>query len=218
MTIIDFHGVRLGMTHLGDAITSAWKPEEAALVIQCIEPGDRVLVAGGGFGWTACLVASIVGRENVVVYEANPDLATYLSHNIRVDGRPLRVLNLALSDTTSQGQLWEHPHWGASSLNRRVGEHGRMIPVRTWAVNDAVRRDSINALILDIEGSEWECARALDWSPIRAAVIEVHDGYLDRAGKRGQDVDEWMVAGGLVKVGERTRDGDMSRWIAGVRG
>ena len=221
MTTIDFHGVHLdfglSMQNPRPTVSAAWKPEEAHLVKRVIRPGDRVIVAGGGFGWTACLVASIVGVDNVVVYEADPARATYINQNIRIDGRPLRVLGLAIGDVWGNGQLWEHPHWGASSLNRRLGEHTRMTAVAVTDINMAVQRDNITALVLDIEGSEWEIARVLDWTPIRAAVIEVHDGYLDLAGKRGADVDVAMIAGGLAKAGELTRDGDTSRWIAGVR-
>jgi hypothetical protein len=89
--------------------------------------------------------------------------------------------------------------------------------VRTWDANDVVERERITALVLDIEGSEWDVARALDWTPIRAAVIELHDAYLREAGHDPEDVLRAMTEGGLTVVDTRTNAAGTHRYVAGVR-
>ena len=205
------------MAHLGAGFWAGWEPEETALIINTIEPGDRVLVAGGGFGWLAALCAAIVGIHNVTVFEPNPALAVYLNRNISQDGYSLRVVQAALSDKTGEAWLWEHPWWAASSLNRRVNEHRGPLRVQTWDANDVVERERTNVLVLDIEGSEWDVARALNWTSIRAAVIEVHDAYLREAGKDPDDVLRAMTEGGLTVVDVRTNEAGTHRYVAGVR-
>lgn len=217
MAVIDFHGARLDLAHLDTGFSAAWEPEETALILNTIEPTDRVLVAGGGFGWLAALCASIVGIHHVTVFEPHPALAVYLNRNITQDGYSLRVFKAALSDTTGEALLWEHPWWAASSLTRRVNEHRGALSVQTWDANDVVKRERVTALVLDIEGSEWEVTRALDWTPIRAAVIEVHDAYLREAGHDPEDVLRAMTEGGLTVVDTRTNEAGTHRYVAGVR-
>jgi FkbM family methyltransferase len=217
MALIDFHGVRLDMAHLGTGFWAAWEPEETALVLNMIEPGDRVLVAGGGFGWLAALCAALVGINNVTVFEPNPALAVYLNRNITQDGYPLRVFKAALSDKTGEALLWEHPWWAASSLTRRPAEHRGPLRVQARDANDVIERERVNVLVLDIEGSEWDVTRALDWTPIRAAVIELHDAYLREAGHDPDDVLRAMTEGGLTVVDTRANAAGTHRYIAGVR-
>lgn len=214
MARIEFHGVVVDPA----SVEAAWEPEETAMLRQVIRPGQRALVAGGGFGWLACVTAAIVGVDNVTVFEPQPALATILGHNIRVDGRPLRVQRLALSDTTGGGWLWEHPYWAAASLSRDKEAHGRKIPVPTLALAEAVKTYNATALVLDIEGAEWAALRSLDFSAIQAAVVEVHEGILRREGKDPDAIRRWMEWGGLTVVDEAVRADGQARWLAGTRG
>lgn len=211
MARIDFHGVRVNWPGGAEA---AWEPEETAMVGQVIRPGLRALVAGGGFGWLACVTAVALGTDNVTVFEPQPALATLLGHNVRVDGRPLRVQRLAVSDTTGEGWLWEHPYWAAASLSRDREAHGRKIAVQTMALAQAVRMFDLSALVLDIEGAEWQALRGLDWRPIEAAVIEVHEAIIRRDGHEPGDVRGWLEGAGLRVVVEAVRADGQARWLA----
>lgn len=213
MARIEFHGVVIE----SEGAAAAWEPEEAAMIARVIRPGQRALVAGGGFGWLACLVAATLGTENVTVLEPQPALATVLGHNVRVEGRPLKVQRLAVSDTTGEGWLWEHPYWAAASLSRDREAHGRKIPVRTMALAEAVRMYDLSALVLDIEGAEWAALRGLDWTPIQAAVVEVHEAIIRRDRHDPADVRRWLEGGGLTVVGEAVRADGQARWLAGTR-
>lgn len=93
MARIEFHGVVVP----SDSAEAAWEPEETAMIREVIRPGMTALVAGGGFGWIASVVAATVGTDRVVVFEPQAALATILGHNVRIEGRPLRVRRLALS-------------------------------------------------------------------------------------------------------------------------
>lgn len=215
MSRIEFHGVRVSWPQVG--VEAAWEPEETAMIERVVRPGMRAIVAGGGFGWLACVTAAIVGPDHVTVYEAQPALATILGHNVRVDGRPLRVHRLALSDTTGDGWLWEHPYWAAASMSRDREAHGRKIPVQTLALDQAVRMHGATALVLDIEGAEWAALRGLDWTPIQAAVIEVHETIIRRDGHEPGDIRTWLEGAGLRVVAEAVRADGQARWLAGER-
>jgi FkbM family methyltransferase len=214
MARIEFHGVVVP----SDSAEAAWEPEETAMIREVIRPGMTALVAGGGFGWIASVVAATVGTDRVVVFEPQAALATILGHNVRIEGRPLRVRRLALSDTTGGGWLWEHPYWAAASLSRDREAHGRKIAVQTLALDQAVKMHGATALVLDIEGAEWAALRGLDWTPIQAAVVEVHESIIRRDGHEPGDIRAWMEGAGLRVVGEAVRADGLARWLAGTRG
>lgn len=213
MARIEFHGVVVDPA----SVEAAWEPEETAMVRQVIRPGMTALVAGGGFGWIASVVAATLGTDHVVVFEPQPALATILGYNIRVDGRPLRVQRLAVSDTTGEGWLWEHPYWAAASMSRDRDAHGRKMAVQTLALDQAVRMHSATALVLDIEGAEWAALRSLDFSAIQAAVVEVHESVIRRDGHAPGDIRRWMEGAGLRIVAEAVRADGQARWLAGER-
>lgn len=213
---IEFHGVRLEGAALAGA-SAAWEPEEVNFVRSVLRPDDRTIVAGGGYGWVAVQVALVVGVENVVVFEPQAHLAQALRYNVRVDGRPLRVLPYALAVGDGEGRLWEHPYWAAASLNRRSEEHGRAHLVRTMGIDQAIRAHAANVLVLDIEGTEWDLVQCMDWSRIRAAVVEVHEKYLRAEGKDPDTVKRYMQGVGLAVVGELARADGSARYVAGVR-
>jgi protein-L-isoaspartate(D-aspartate) O-methyltransferase len=56
------------------------------------QPGDRVLDVGSGSGWTAALLAHLVGPTGEVIgVEVVPELVEFARHNLRAQGVPVRV-------------------------------------------------------------------------------------------------------------------------------
>jgi hypothetical protein len=90
--------------------------------------------------------------------------------------------------------------------------------VQTLALDQAVKMHGATALVLDIEGAEWAALRGLDWTPIQAAVVEVHESIIRRDGHEPGDIRAWMEGAGLRVVGEAVRADGLARWLAGTRG
>lgn len=214
---IEFHGVRL--TRVFDAwrVEAALEPEEAALIRDIVRRNDRVILAGGGFGWLAVVTALIVGPDNLLVLEPQAYLAEALRYNIKVDGIRLRITHAALAAEDGVARLWEHPYWPASSLVRRSAEHGGFRATPTKRLDELIAGERATVAVLDIEGLEYDVLTVEAARALRAVIVEVHDAYLAEAGKDGREINRRLREAGLTIMSETPRADGQGRYVAAVR-
>jgi hypothetical protein len=136
---------------------------ESKAIRELTEPGDHVVVMGGGFGVTTVVAARAVGADGrVTVFEAVPEMADLVTEA------------LELNDVTATVRLVRAAVAGVTDSSRAsFGE-----AVETVAVDDMPAADVWS---LDVEGAEdMILQRAAETGQLPDRVVcEVHEGRTD---------------------------------------
>ena len=161
----------------------AYERAEIAVLRALLKPGDRLLEIGGGFGVVALHAARILGPDNVVSYEANPQTADAAARNFRLNAMPVRLIQAAV---TAQGgdsvQYRANENFLAGSLHENVEAGRGMIEVQTVSLADALTDSRANVILMDIEGGEAALAASDALGPAEAVVAEIHPQILGAEG------------------------------------
>lgn len=150
---------------------------EARCLLVGLEPGDVVLEIGAGVGFTSALAAGVVGSQNVFCYEANPELVERIRRTHALNGVSPAVANVVLGSGVGEVDFFVREDFSKSSLEAGP-DVLRTVRVPQLDVNAEIRRTGATCLVLDVEGAEEELVRAIDWTPLRKAVIELHPHVL----------------------------------------
>jgi protein-L-isoaspartate(D-aspartate) O-methyltransferase len=70
-------------------------PSMVAMVLELAElkKGIKVLEVGTGSGYNAALIAEIVGEENIISIERNPELIEFAKKNLEKSGHTINIIN-----------------------------------------------------------------------------------------------------------------------------
>lgn len=141
--------------------------------------GDRVLELGGAIGVVAMTCATVVGAENVVSIEANPDLIGHARYNFDKNGHSVAVKNAILrsaADWAGEGERADfhiaEDFW-SSSLTKR-GRILRTVAIPVLCLEKEIEAARANVLVCDIEGGEVELLQKADLSRIDKIIMEIH--------------------------------------------
>jgi FkbM family methyltransferase len=181
-----------------------------------MRPEDRVLVAGNGMGSISVLLAARFGRDAVVAYEANPQLVAMTRGWICFSDGCLEVHHAALGAGDGSAHLRLAHRWAESSVYPEWAPHqsytDQVIEVPTVDTNRVIMEHGINALCLDVEGSEHEIVPSLDFAPLRWIVMEIHGSEP----KAAELVDTVRSHGLTVHTSERDVT-ELQRTISAIR-
>jgi FkbM family methyltransferase len=151
---------------------------ERSLAFDAATPSPRILDCGANIGLSSLFYKRQYPRARITAYEADPDIAAQLVRNLRVNGATdVEVIAAAvwIEDGTvgfaAQGA-------DAGALDRFTHQTDRAsIQVPSRRLADAVAREPIDLLKLDIEGAELDVLR--DIAPhlgnVEAMELEVHE-------------------------------------------
>ncbi len=136
-----------------------YEPAERTLLPVIYNSGDRVLELGCGMG----LITLILGSrcEFVLGLEALPDYAEVARANAGSNNLS-NVIILSVMGHTLNGEAdfrYRNPPYSSSAVLDRIGMEeatDNIITVPTIDVNELIDQHSINAIHLDVEGSELE--------------------------------------------------------------
>lgn len=155
------------------------QPEIAGLS-RVLRPGDRIVELGAGLGVVTALSSRAIGPEGrILAYEADPKLIKDTRDFLDRHGvRNVDLRNAVLVPTAAPGEKRDfHVSrvFAVSSLVPYAGStRYKTISVPAEAVNEVMAQFRPDVLICDIEGGEAELIPAIDFSGLRAVVIEMH--------------------------------------------
>ena len=202
-----------------------YEASEVRLARALLKPQDRVVELGAGLGVVSCTIASLIGPEALISFEANPAIAERARQNTRRNGfeawieqavcRPRGVLG----DTSGTATFRLSEAFWASGLEDGTDAPGRSpttghidVPVR--ALEDVIAEHRATVLVMDIEGGEIEILERADLSGLRALTFETHEAHVGRtrtnaairaACDRGFEIDFTLTTDGVVVL---RREGD----------
>lgn len=151
---------------------------ERRIAPEVFERGDRIIEIGSSIGSVSVLLASIVGPENYIGYEANPELMPDLIENGHLNNISLLVHNAVLFNRKSglagkPVNFYIAKDFWISALEPS-GHTIRTVQVQTLCLEDEIEKFRANAMLLDIEGGEVPLLEGADLSRIDKIVMELH--------------------------------------------
>jgi FkbM family methyltransferase len=158
--------------------TGQYEANERSLAPRVFAPGDRILEVGSSIGSVSLLLASIVGQENYIGYEANPELMPDIIANAKANGMNILVHTALLRNRARGGagdpiNFYINKDFWISALEPS-GNTIRTIAVPVMCLEDEIESFNANALMLDIEGGEVDLLEHADLSRIRKILMELH--------------------------------------------
>ena len=94
-----------------------YEATERSIVPKLVRPGDRVLEIGTAVGLVTMVLADVVGNENVIGFEANPNLIEDARRNFAANNHVITVKNQVLQNQLcwagegSTSDFFIHPRW-----------------------------------------------------------------------------------------------------------
>ncbi len=140
--------------------------------------GDRVLEVGASIGAVSMVLASIVGDENYIGFEANPELMPDALENFRNNGLSLNYHSAILRNRVRGGSgepvsFYINRDFWISALTPS-GNTVREIKVPVLCLEDEIAKFEANALMMDIEGAEADLLLYADLTGINKIFMELH--------------------------------------------
>jgi FkbM family methyltransferase len=149
-----------------------------SLAFDTAAPTPRILDCGANVGLSSLFYKREYPQARITAYEADPEIATQLARNLRANGAAdVEVIAAAawIEDGTvgfaAQGA-------DAGTIDRFTDQTGRTsIQVPSRRLADAVARETIDLLKLDIEGAELDVLRDIEphLRNVQAMQLEVHE-------------------------------------------
>lgn len=190
-SVVTLHGLRVRVDRPAVAPNAksfykeTYEQAEIGLLRQTLRPGDRVVEIGAGVGLTAMVAARIVGAENVVGYEANPEIIAVARENAALNGLAIDFRNeILVSGPDAPDSLPFHVNRNFISSTAVPGREGAAAEIQlpTASLEALIADWRPTVLSLDIEGFEVTLLGGLaEFGPVRAIVMELHDHVVGRA-------------------------------------
>lgn len=158
-------------------LTDAYEKEERTLVEQHIDTNDHVLELGGCVGVISCLTSKKIGKNQHCVVEANPHLLPYLRENRQRNHAHFQILEAAVTES-DRLEFHLNRNMVGGSTERKTQAHCFVSGVPLSEVTE--RFGPFNALIMDIEGGEWNFLMQYrqELSNYQKLLIEFHPAIL----------------------------------------
>jgi FkbM family methyltransferase len=163
---------------------------ERSLVKKLLSPADRVIEIGTAVGVVAMTAAAVVGAENVLTFDANPEIVADARENFhrnglgRIDSR-VGVLKNRQAYAAGQDPVdffISRAFWGSrlgASLND--GDIVKAVKVPVFCLEDEIQNHAANTMICDIEGGEVDLLTQADLAGINTIIIETHYRIVGKA-------------------------------------
>jgi len=149
-----------------------YERQEAQLARAELLPDDRVLEIGAGIGFMGTIAAQICGSDNVLTYEANPDLEPIIRYTHALNSVAPTLRMRAVGPSSGEMTFYRNENIISSSLIDR--DFGGGITVEAEAMSGILAGFRPTAIIADIEGAEISVFRNVDFSGVDKILIELH--------------------------------------------
>lgn len=173
-------------------IRGTYEGREVGMIERHIKSDDRVLELGACIGATSLVLYDKVGRDALIVYEADLRNLEMAKNNFRINRKPVCCENAVLwsgPDRPDAITFSSNENPSSSSLIERAGTD-QTVKVQTKDFDTALAEHSASVLVLDIEGGEIDLfAKAGDMPGLRMIMLEAHERVV------GKEANEAMLAG-----------------------
>jgi len=133
-----------------------YESEEVAAIDKYISHRMNVVELGGCLGYTSCYTNKRLSNDSAhIVVEPNPDLESVLYRNRDINSCSFEIIQAAYSTQKNQVKLAIPKNIWGSSLSRKSKKEATVPSISLESILDEFGLSTF-ALIVDIEGSEWD--------------------------------------------------------------
>jgi len=158
--VIEIDGVKLNINHpsitdnLRDFFyNESYEGQEVRVLEKVLDKNDRVFEIGAGIGFLSTYCAKKIESDKVVAYEANPQMIEKIKETYKLNNVNPTINNIILIDKNGEISFYlEKDFWSSSMIKR--SENAKEIKTRTSNINNEIKKDDSNFLIIDIEGGK----------------------------------------------------------------
>lgn len=179
---VSLHGIKLPLHKIESArvvnsvLRGSYEADEASSLRGWLRKNDRVLELGTGFGFVTCLAAKAAQTGKVLSYEANPHMVKLARETLDLnDVNNVEVCQAIVANSTGTTSFYLSPHFWESSLS--PNPNWKHITVPTLNLSEVLSSFQPTAVIIDIEGGEYELLKSTAWNEvvsIQKLSIEFH--------------------------------------------
>ena len=161
----------------------SYERRERQLTAELVRPSDRIIEAGTAIGIVSMTAALIVGAENVLTFDANPDIIEHARQNFRRNRFSQIISRIGvlknrrkIAGVGETVNFYVDKAFWASRLDASPTTPGivKAIQIPVYCLEDEISAHAANVLICDIEGGEIELLTEADLSGIRLIILETH--------------------------------------------
>lgn len=155
---------------------------ERSLAAEFLRPDDRVLEIGTAAGAIDMTSALIVGPENVVTFDDNPEIVEDARANFTHNGLAAIKSNVAILrnrmnyvDSEMVDFFISKNFWASRLFARETAtDIVKKVSIPTACLEDEIEKHGATAIMCNIEGGEVDLLYQANLDPIRMIVIETH--------------------------------------------
>jgi FkbM family methyltransferase len=178
--IIEIKSIKLNINHNNISnelkeffYNKKYEWREIKILEKVLSENDRILELGAGIGFLSAFCAKKVDNNNIVAYEANPQMINIVKETYHLNSVNPTIKNLILADKEGEVDFYlENNFWSSSTIKR--SENSQIIKVKTVNINEEIKKYNPNFIIMDIEGGEAELMPIMNFKNINKLLIEFH--------------------------------------------
>ncbi|WP_128255436.1 FkbM family methyltransferase [Falsirhodobacter deserti] len=191
-TPLMLHGLRVPITE-ADVSPIIWRAmqsgeyeaKEARSVRSLLHAGDRVLELGSGLGIITSIMAQTPGVR-IWSFDANPHLIALSRRIAEANGIENATFEHGLlsAGAPENHVFYIRRDFWMSSMLEMQGPYETTISVQSSNLDDFIEAQSVNVLVMDIEGAERDLLSAARLDGVDCVFLELHDHLYGLAGVR----------------------------------
>lgn len=162
-----------------------YEQKEAEAALRLIKKHDRVLELGAGIGFMSTLIGTMIGPEEIHCCEANPLLIDYIEQVHKLNGvENAHIHNVLLGAQDGEADFFIRDNILGSSMSPLANDPKdiSVVSIRVRNGRDFMQQIKPTVVVCDIEGAEADLFPNLDFTGVRAVLIELHPQWLGRKG------------------------------------
>lgn len=166
-------------------LSGEYEAKEARHVRTLLRSGDRVLELGAGMGVITSLMAQTPG-VHIHSFDANPHVVGIARKVLEANDIRNVVLQHGLL-TAGEGEdhiFYLRRDFWMSSMLKEQGPYQSTIPLRSSNIDAFLAENSINVLVMDIEGAERDLLSQARLDGVDRVFLELHDHLYGLTGVR----------------------------------
>lgn len=166
-------------------LSGEYEAKEARHVRTLLRSGDRVLELGAGIGVITSLMAQTPG-VHIHSFDANPHVLGIARKVLAANDVRNVVLQHGLL-TAGEGEdhiFYLRRDFWMSSMLKEQGPYQSTIPLRSSNIDAFLAENSINVLVMDIEGAERDLLSQARLDGVDRVFLELHDHLYGLTGVR----------------------------------
>lgn len=163
-----------------------YEREEAILIGDIVQPGERILEIGGGLGYLSALAMNTGRVGELVSYEANPKLVPIIRETWKLNGNRGECRNAVITNTSSGNKVdfYLRRDFWASSLSPEPYGYDEVVHVETVNFQELLDDFKPTMIICDIEGGEGQLFDGTRLDGVKRVFMEVHQNVLGAWGMK----------------------------------